>query len=519
MKQTETITAAALMLAVGNLLSRVLGYVREMLLAWKFGASETTDAFYAAFQIPDLLNYFLAGGALSIAFIPLYNKALAQKGEDAAAQLAATVLGTLGLIALAATMILGGQADALVRLQFPKFSPEAHDLTVQLTRIVLPGQIFFMTGGIVQAVLLARRSFRAAMIAPIVYNICIIAGGCFLYPVFGIFGFAYGTLAGAVLGPFLVPVLFSYGHVPLRARFAPFDKGFLVYLALAAPLMFGQTLLTLDEWYGRWFGGLLGAGTVAHLSYARRLIQVPIAVIGQALAAAALPTLSKLWAEGRTDDMNKALQNTLDTGLALAGIAAAGAFVLAQPAVDLVYFQGAFTADDAMEVATLLSLFALAVPAWIVQQIAVRGFYARGDTWRPMALGTVLSIAVIPLYLWLSDKMQARGIALAGVLGMTLSALGTIIYARLQHGAPALGGMMKTMARSTLLAMVCGIAAHMSVWIRISFMPLDGVDVKLRSFIDLACGGLALGVAGGIVTLLVGSESHRGFLLRIAGKK
>lgn len=515
MKKTESVSAAALILACSILLSRVLGYVREMLLAYQFGTGTTTDAFYAAFQIPDLLNYFLAGGALSIAFIPLYNKVLARDGEEAAHKLMSTVLGTLGLLVVIVTGLLWWKAEALIRFQFPKFDADTTAQTVFLTRIVLPAQIFFITGGIVQAVLLAHRNFHAAALAPLIYNVCIIAGGFFLAPYYGIAGFAVGTLLGSILGPFLMPILYSRKHIPLRARVSPGEKNFLVYLALAAPLMFGQTLLTLDEWYGRWFGALLDPGTVAAISYARRLMQVPIAVIGQALAAAALPTLSKMWAENKQEDLNRTLLQTLRSGLALAVFGAAGFFVLAPQLVQIVYQHGAFTAEDTLRVSRLVGILAFAVPAWILQQISVRAFYARGDTWRPMVLGTLLSIAVIPLYLHLSGIKGVEGLAMAGVLGMTLNALATLVYARFLHGAPSMGALAMTFLRSLLIAAAAGLAAHNALYARGKFWADPGLHQKWIAVMDLALGGAAFGLIALPAIFIFGDRDLRDYIKKV----
>jgi putative peptidoglycan lipid II flippase len=512
MRQTSSIPAAALLLATGILLSRVLGYVREMLLAYRFGAGQATDAFYAAFQIPDLLNYFLAGGALSIAFIPLYNKTRARDGDAAADRMMGTVLGTLGAFAIAVTAVLWWKAEELVRFQFPHFGPGAVRLTTHLTRIVLPAQVFFITGGIVQAVLLARLSFRAAAAAPLIYNAFIIAGGWFLYPMCGIDGFAYGTLAGAVAGPFLLPLMHARGHIPLKVRFAPRDKNFLTYLALAAPLMFGQTLLTLDEWYCRWFGALLAPGTVAHLSYARRLMQVPIAVIGQAVAAAALPALSKLWAEQKAEEMNTTLLATLRTGLSLSVLAGAAFYVVARPLVDLVYFHGAFTRMDAESVAALVALFAFAMPGWIVQQISVRAFYARGDTWRPMAFGTVLSLLVIPLYLSFSRVMGAEGLALAGAISMTVNAAATIFFARLLHGAPAMAPLLSSFMRAGIISVAAAISAYMALHLRQDFYAGTALHPKILALLDGAVGGGIFGLTALAGILLIGDAPLRIFL-------
>ncbi len=518
MKKTENITTAALILASSILLSRILGYLREMLLAYKFGASATTDAFYAAFQIPDLLNYFLAGGALSIAFIPLYNRVLAKSGDKAANDLMANVLGTLGLIVVVLTGCLWVKAEALVRFQFPKFDADTVALTVRLTRIVLPAQIFFISGGIIQAVLMAHKNFHAAALAPLIYNACTILGGYFLYPSCGIAGFAIGTLVGSILGPFLMPIVFSYRHIPLRLRLKPRERDFIIYLAMAAPLMFGQTLLTLDEWYGRWFGALLTTGSVAHISYARRLMQVPIAVIGQAVGAAALPTLARFWAEDRIREMNEVLLQTLKTGLALSVLASAGFFAVAQPLVALVYEHGAFTAGDGLTVSALTAIFAFAIPGWILQQISIRAFYARGDTWRPMILGTILSLAVIPLYMSLAKSFGVDGLALAGAIGMTVNALATLAFARYRHSAPEMKPLLAVFASSICIAVPSALAALTVLYLRPQFWELTGYSHKLISAIDLFAAGAAFASISLPCIFLFGEQGLKGYFRKIMFK-
>jgi putative peptidoglycan lipid II flippase len=500
--------AAALLLAASVLLSRILGYAREAVLAYQVGAGSSTDAYFAAFQIPDLLNYLLAGGALSIAFIPLYTRYLSRGDSAGAERFFATVLGTLGVLAVLLTAALWWWAEPLVALQFPHFDPATQALTAHLTRIVLPAQIFFIAGGIINATLLARQRFGAAAAAPLIYNAGIIAGGLLLAPRHGIGveGFAWGALAGAALGPFLAPVIDARRRVRLRIRISMSDPAFLAYLAVAAPLMFGQTLLTVDEWYGRWFGALLDVGTVAHLSYARRLMQVPVAVVGQAIAAAALPTLARLWAEEREDEFHRLVLRTLRVGLTLAVFSASAVMVLARPLVQLVYQHGAFTHTDTAQVAHLLALFCLAVPAWIGQQIAVRPFYARGDTWRPMLLGTTVAVAAIPLYLTFAQHFGAVGIAAAGVIGMSVNALSTLLLARWLHGGPHLLRLLDTTMRAACIASAAGGAAYAAL--RFAAQAAPGV------LAELGLGGVvftAVMVAG---TLAIGDDSMREALRR-----
>ena len=161
---------AAVLLAASVLLSRLLGFVREMVLADRQGIGSSTDAFSAAFQIPDILNYLLAGGALAIAFTPLYLKKLKEEGEESSTALYHSVLGSLGIVTIGLTAALWWQAPAAIDWQFSDFDPETRSLTVRLTRIVLPAQVFFVLGGITRAVLMAHGRFAAQAAAPLLYN-------------------------------------------------------------------------------------------------------------------------------------------------------------------------------------------------------------------------------------------------------------------------------------------------------------------------------------------------------------
>lgn len=500
------VPAAAALLAGSVLLSRGIGFVREGLLAYQVGASGAADAYYAAFQLPDLLNYFLAGGALSTAFLPLYAKLRA--GDEAGAErLLATVLGTLGLLAVCATVALWLAADALVALQFPSFDAEKQRLTAQLTRIVLPAQIFFVVGGVLQASLLARGRFAAAALAPLVYNGCIVLGGLLLAPSLGVAGFSWGALAGAVLGPFAIPWLDARRRVRIGLRVAPRDPEFLRYLVIAAPLMFGLTLLTVDEWYDRWFGGLLGDGAIAVLVFARRLMSASVAVVGQAIGQAAMPALANLWAAGRPAELDRVLGLTLRAALALGILAGAATVALAGPLVELVYHRGAFTAADAARVTWLLMIFSAAVPAWVTQQIAVRGFYARGQTWRPMLLGTGFALAAIPVYLVLGWRFGVEGLAAAGVVAMTGNALATLLYARWLHGGPAISPLVGTAGRALAIAGVAGIAGS---------AVISGRSGTLGASIDLAIGGGVFLVVSGVGVALLGDVALRNSVAGLA---
>ena len=458
---TPRIGVVAAILAASAALSRVLGYLREAVISRVLGAGAEVDAYGAAFMLPDLLNYFLAGGALSIAFIPFYTRTRDREGEEAAQRFFAVVLGTTGALAIAATVALWIGADCLVAVQFPRFDPEQSALTARLTRILLPAQIFFLTGGVLRGALMARGHFLAQTAAPLLYNGAIIVCGLALGTRIGAEGFAWGALVGAVIGPFGAAWLETrrVSGLRLTVRLSLTDRGLQRYLVAALPLMLGVTLLTVDEWYDRWFAGLMAAGSIAALRFARVLMQLPVAIIGQAIATAALPTLSRFASEGREGDLDATLLGALRAGLSLACVAAVATFVFAEPLVRLVYEGGRFDADDTARVAALLRIFAFAVPAWIAQQIAVRGFYARGDTWRPMWLGTVIAALAVVLYFVLGQRHGAPGLAAAGAIGMSVNAAATLLLLRVLHRGPSLEALAKTVSRAVAISAAAGAVA------------------------------------------------------------
>ncbi len=507
--RTPRFVAAAVILAASVMLSRVLGIVREAVLANRVGAGAEMDAYRVAFQIPDLLNYFLAGGALSIAFIPTYMRVLGRDGEAAAQRLFAVVLGTVVGFAVLATLLLWWWADALIALQFPRFDADTQALAVHLTRIVLPAQICFVAGGIVRAVLMARDRFATQALAPVLYHLGIIGAGLAFSGSLGVEGFAWGALGGAVIGALLVPLADAHwgARLKLGLRIAPLDPDLLRYLLGAAPLMLGLSLLTVDEWYERWFGALLEPGTVARLGYARQLMLAPVAVAGQAIATAALPTLSRLWSEKRIGELDTTVLNTLRAGFGLAALGGAALFALAEPIVAFVYQHGRFTVADAESVAALLRILSFAVPGWILQQIVMRAFFARGDTWRPMVLAPAVALLVIPLYLALGSRFGAQGLAAAGVIAITGNALLTLLFARRLHGAPDLAALAGTAGRALVIAAAAAFAGVLSVetWM-----------TGAASIPQLAVGGAAFAITALLGSRLIGDPPIREAIARVA---
>jgi putative peptidoglycan lipid II flippase len=499
---------AATLLAASAVLSRVLGVGREAIMSRLLGVSPEVDAYRAAFFLPDLLFHFLAGGAISVPFIPLYTRARG-RGDAAAADVLAVVLGTTTVLAAVATLVLWLAADSLVPWIFAEFPPDTQRLAVRLTRIVLPAQLCFIAGGVIRGALMARGRFASQAVAPLVYNVGIIAGGLVLGPRLGAEGFAWGTLFGAIAGPLLTAVVEAARTpgISLRMRVAPRDPAFREYLLLALPLMLGVSLFVVDEWYDRYFGQFAGPGAMAALGYARLLLQLPVGVIGQALATAALPFLAQLWSEGRREALDALLLDALRAGLALGVLAGAAYLVLAEPIVGLLYQGGRFGPEQTTMVATLLRIFAFAVPAFVVQQIAVRAFHAREDMWRPMFLGSAVALAAIVLYAEFGARFGAPGLAGAGAIGMSVNALATLWLARRLHGAPDL----RALATSGLRSLVVGAAAGGAA----ALVPAPAISGVAGHALHLLLAGTVFAGVALAATFTVGDPPLRALVARI----
>ena len=506
------VAGAALLLAASQLLSRLLGLARDMAIAGFIGRGHETGAYNAAFQIPDLMFHLLAGGALSIAFIPLYQRARTRGGEAGAEDFLATVLGSITLLAGLATVGLFVFAEPLVALQFPNFTPADQALTVRLTRIVLPAQLAFIAGGVLRGALMAEGRFASQALAPLISNLGIIAVGVLGHRRLGVEAFAWGALLGAWAGSFGSAWWEGRGRVRVRFRVALGAPDFRHYLVVALPLMLGVTLVTADEWYGRWFGGVIGTAAIATLVFARRIMQMPVGLVGQAVATATLPSFSKLVESGERAELGRVVLTSLQASLAVSVLFAAATAALAEPLVRLVYVRGAFSLADAALVTEALRIYCLGIPGWIVQTLAVRPFYARADMWRPMWIGTAVALAAIPVYLWLGRALGITGLALAGGAAISANALVTLGLARALHGAPALLPLAATLLRSAAAAAPAAAAALFAARALAPVAPAGTPGALL----ECLAGGLGFVALGAPLAFWLGDAPTRDALRRVA---
>ena len=458
--------AAALLLTAAVFLSRVIGFLREAFIASRFGAGAETDAFFAAFTIPDWLNYLVAGGTLSISLLPIYGRHLAA-GDERAANRALSVVTTV-ILSLVVLLILAAEvlAGPLTRAFFHDMAPEALAHCVYYTRILLPAQLCFVAGGLMTATLLARGHFRAAAFAPLLYNTGIILGGVLLADRLGAASLAWGALVGAFAGPFLIPAIAAHrAGARVSVRYAFRDPALREWLWLSLPLMVGVSLVTADDWVLRYFASG-DRGAISHLNYAKRLVAVPIAIAGQAVGQASMPFFARLFAEGRRAELAETVLRTVRGAGVLAIVLAGGLVALAVPVIGLLFVRGHFSVDDLDPTARYLIVFAAAVPLWALQALLARAFYAAGNTWLPMLAGTLVTALSLPVYAFAYHHHGATGLAVASGVGILLHTLSVALLLprllpEIRGGAAVLIGAL---VRATLLAGVAGAAGWAAAW-------------------------------------------------------
>jgi putative peptidoglycan lipid II flippase len=491
MSERKAMGRAAAVMMVSVFLSRLLGYARDAIIAWQHGATPDTDAYFAAFTIPDFLNYLLAGGSLSITFIPIFARTLVDGRDEEGHRAFSTVATAMG-IAMLFFVVLGELlAERIVPLIAPGFPPEQVATAARLTRIVLPAQFFFYIGGLLMAVQYAHRRFLVPAMAPLAYNGGIIAGGLLLGRAYGMDGFAWGVLLGSFLGNFALQVAGAW-RCGLRYSFRLdlSDDSLREFVKLSVPIMIGFSLVVVDEWMLRLFGSFLVAGAITWINNARRLMQVPVGIFGQASGVASYPFLAELAARGQKERVWEALSSTLRWVFLVSTAVGAATWAFSREVTLLVYQRGAFTTADTMRTAEALSAFALAIPLWCGQSIVARGFYAMKDTWTPTIVGTASLVAALPAYYYLRQPLGVYGLALASTLGILLYFL--VLYVVLMLRTVGERGVAEAgeLARLALAAAAAGAAG------RYAALPLLG-GVSWETF-----GGALLRLGAGSAVVL-----------------
>ena len=489
----HTAFSATVLLVSAILLSRIVGFLREMYIAWAFGATSITDAYNAGFTIPDWLNYLVAGGTASITFVSIYTRFLAEGREEEAEKTFSAIITIMTAVLTVGIVLAEIYAPQLDRLMFSKFSPPEFALCVHLTRILLPAQLFFYVGGVVSAVLLSRRMFLLPALGPLAYSGGIILGGVLFSHRLGISALAYGAVGGAFVGVFLVNAIGAARiGVGYKISFDIKNAAFHEWVKLSIPLMLGVSLVTADDWILRYFAAG-SVGDITRLNYSKRLFQVPIALLGQAVSQASLPFFARLFGEKKFSEFAATVNASVYRVVAASLLVSSFMTAAALPLIDLVYRRGHLHFSDSRITAVYFFWFSLSLAFWAAQGLYARAFYAAGNTLTPMLASTLVTLASIPMYAALYHALSAQGLVIASDLGIAANCLAAAYLLHRQKLVSASGLEWKEIAKALLISITAGLIG----WRLASLITMNGSRLA-----DLK--SLALIAAAWTMTVLVG---------------
>ncbi len=486
--------SATVLLVTAILLSRIVGFLREMYIAWAFGANSITDAYNAGFTIPDWLNYLVAGGTASITFVSIYTRFLAEKREEDARRTFSAIITIMTAVLGVGIVLAEIFAPQLNRLMFSKFTPAQFELCVHLTRILLPAQLFFYVGGVVSAVLLSRRMFLLPAIGPLVYNGGIIVGGLLFSRRLGISALAYGAVAGAFIGIFLINAVGAARlGVGYRISFDVRNAAFREWVRLSIPLMLGVSLVTADDWILRYFASG-SVGDITRLNYAKRLFAVPIAVLGQAASQASLPFFARLFGEKRLAEFAETVNGSIYRIVAAALLASSFMMAAALPLIDLVYRRGHLLFSDSRITAVYFFWFSLSLAFWSAQGLYARAFYAAGNTLTPMIASSIITLASLVVYSALYRTLAAVGLVIASDIGIAANCLAVAFLLHRRNLVPASGLEWTEIGKALLISIFAGLIS-LEVARLVNLTGSRVADLKALGLISLTWGAaVALGL-------------------------
>jgi putative peptidoglycan lipid II flippase len=502
---------AAILLSAAYFLSRIVGLV-QLLIIRALLPPDSSDAYSTAFQLPDFVNYLVAGGAMSVTFIPIFTELSQHEDERAKWRFFSTV-ATIMALALTVLIALGMLfAEPIVRVIAPGFNaPEkAATLakTVAMTRILLPAQLFFYLGGMLVGVLNAHKRFGVSGFNGVLYNLVAIVVGVLVWRVSPDTGFAWGILVGALCGSFLLPLAATLSapraqrlkyFVALDWRL-PAVKRFFVN---ALPIMLGVSLPVVDQQIVVFFASELPKGAVADLWLGNRFMLAPLGIVAQAASVAAFPYLAadsvsrdwKKFSEFLRVGLRRLMFITLPMSVLL--------ILISQPLLRLFRF-GHLGNTSAQHSAEAFAFFCVALFAWAGQQLVARGFYALQDTRTPTIIGSLLTVLFfIPLAWWMT-RWGVLGLALATSIGATAHFVSITIaldrkLRRRRFDAPLyLERLLGTLLRTGLACLMMGMMGLLVNFFALKVLSTDKIGDLLRilmvgsvaSAVFVACAGL-----------------------------
>ncbi len=506
---SHTAMTATLLLMSSTMLSGIIGLVRGKYIAWLFGAGLQTDAYNAAFRLPDLMNNFLVGGAVSITFVTILNRYRERGEEIEGERLLSIVLNFVILILVVATIVLMFLAAPYIRWTNGGFTEAQVALSAHMTRIILPGQIFFFAGGVLGAPLLVRKQFLYSALTPIIYNLSIIIAGVLLASRLGIPALAVGATAGAFLGAFLINAI---GAAKAGVRYFPQinlrHPGVRDWLKMTLPLMFGFSLPFLEPFFMGFYASH-GTGDITRLTNAKQLFSAPMAVLAQAAGVASLPFFTQLWAAGKRREFALGVADSVSRVMALGLLASSVMAALAQPIVGLVFGGGHFTPSDVQLTAIYFALYSIGLFLWSAQAIYSRAFYAAGVTWLPMLSSTVIMAVSFLFYGWGYRWHGAAGLALASDAGIALQALSLAVLLHMRRMVSLASIEFDELGRCFAAGITGGLVAFAFksalIWVAAKLGHTAMAETRWADLVLIVIGGLVWLISVDWVLKMMGS--------------
>jgi putative peptidoglycan lipid II flippase len=466
-------TRAAGVVALAVMLSRVLGLARELIFAALFGAGRGMDAYITAYRAPNLLRDLFAEGALSVAFVTVFSKLGVEKSHEAAWELARK-MATLVLVFMTLVTLIGIlAAPALIGVLAPGFATEKAAFATELTRIMFPFILMVSLAALVMGMLNSRNVFGVPALASSFYNIGSIFGGVTLAwwidPTFGpraLIGMAIGTLIGGFLQ--LAVQLPSLRKVGFRFHF---DFGWrdpqvsrVIWLML--PAVIAASAVQVNVMVNSIFASYLGDGAVSWLSYAFRLMQLPLGIFGVAIATVTLPAVSKIAAGGDMGHFRDTVGKAMRLAIFLTLPATVGLVMMSDEIIGLIYQRGKFSANDTLQTGAALEFYATGLMAYACIKVLSPSFYALDRKWTPM-LVSFAAIALNVVLNWLLTfhlGMGHRGLALSTGLSATANFLLLYFFMRRAAGGlptrDLLGSFARMLVAATGLFGACVLGRH-----------------------------------------------------------
>lgn len=490
--RTQVAKAAGIVMGA-ILVSRILGFLRERAVAEVFGRTATTDVFFAAFALPDLMYQLLVGGALSSAFIPVFTQYLAQD-EEREAWYVASIFLNITVLALLFIMILGVLfTPSLAPLVGIGFSGEQKDLLILLMRVTFPAVFFTALSGLSMGVLNSYQSFTLPALGPIVYNLGQILGAYLLGPFIGIMGMAVGTIVGAI-GNFAIqfPAVHKRGAKYYRPILDFKHPGIRRMGQLMLPAIIGLSIAQINIIVSQNLASTLETGSIVALRLANRLINFPLGIFAMGISTAIFPTLARLIAKGEHSEFSKTLFFGLRVVFFITIPSAIGMAALRTPIVRLLFEAGEFTAVDTQATAYALLFYVPGLFAQAAIQVTTRGYYSLQDTVTPVKIGflTVVTNFLLSLAFLRWTSLGAGGLALAFSLSSLVNMVIALAVLSKKLGGLKGSGLATTLAKSGIASLVMGIATHLTAAYLGNLLPLE----KKLGQLSQSFGAISVGV-------------------------